>query len=156
MMPNRSFYEDRHGQEMTPENIVYLNISRAPGLRTNGLAYTLETEELALFDKREWIYDRITVTDQVDLKVKGGNLVVYLGKPEYMVPAKCDIEKAAIRKSYLDIVEKGLAQLGEAFRTEYLASTDTPRAELIINDKKRTGEPSLAGSRESEGGHLRK
>jgi hypothetical protein len=151
MMPNRTFYEDGQSGELVPAHIIYLNVQKDPHSALNGLAYVLGPKEIAMFDKREWIYNRETITkDVTDLSFIGGELEMYVGKPEFLVPPGCTTEQAAVRRSYIEIVERGLSELGHAFRSEYLSSTDPPPQHLIIDDKKRAGIQGLAGSRESE------
>jgi hypothetical protein len=41
----------------------------------------------------------------------------------------------AIRKSYIEIVEEGLLEFDEAFRTGYRQSTDVPPPENIVDDR---------------------
>jgi hypothetical protein len=43
--------------------------------------------------------------------------------------------QAAVRASYLKIVEHGLENLDEEFRQQYLNSTDNPPAHLVIDDR---------------------
>jgi len=147
MMPNRSFYTEAGGTEITPDNIVYLNVSRSPETLLNGVLYVITAEQMAQFDSREWIYDRITVTkDLVDLTVEGGDVALYVGKNEYRVPLGSTFREAAIRQSYIEIVNNGLKDLGDDFAAKYSASTDTPPPELIVCDHKRDGNPILASS----------
>jgi hypothetical protein len=44
--------------------------------------------------------------------------------------------QAAIRRTYLEILEVGLSELGEAFRSDYESSSDPVPAELVIEDRR--------------------
>ncbi len=146
-MPNRSFYTEIDGRLVWPENIIYLNIARSPGSILNGVTYVLSPEQIALFDKREWIYDRVIVTsDLVDCVIEGGELVVYVGKRKHATPTIHSYFEAAIRQSYLDVIANGLRELGEEFKRAYELSTDAYPSRLVIADKKREGNPVLADS----------
>jgi hypothetical protein len=131
---NRYYYHTETGKKVYPRNILYLNISPSSGL-VNGVAYLISDSELAEFDGREAVYDRVDVCDQViDLEVTGGPVWAYVGKPGYTLSAAVGVKEAAIRKSYIDTVENGLNQLGQAFKAEYGVSTDSPPEANIIDD----------------------
>lgn len=134
-MPNRTFYEDRPGGQMTPETILYLNVR--PDSRTDlpAIVFVVGKEELEAYDRRESIYDRVDVTDELDVNIEGGRACIYVCRPEYCLSDVDSTEKGAIRAAYLRIVESGLAQLGEEFRQRYLASTDPVPEHLVIDDR---------------------
>jgi len=146
MMPNHLFYEPSDSGEFVPAHIIYLNVSASDGVAMNGVVYVLEMDELEAFDRREWIYDRKRVTPAIrDLIVQSGDVYTYAAKPEWILDASCTREWAAVRRSYLDIIDAGLKQLGPAFRKEFEASTDPVRWDLVFNDRKRSGtHPLLA------------
>jgi hypothetical protein len=147
VMPNRGFFEPTAEGEFVPENIIYLNASRSSGTLLNGLLYILDAAELQLFDTREWIYDRVDVTaDSSDLKVEGGSIYLYVAKAQYLLDASKPRDWAALRSSYLALVEKGLNDLGEAFLAEYEQSTDPIPQQRIFQDVRRQGESPLAQS----------
>jgi cation transport regulator ChaC len=137
LYPNRTYYFDEpDGGRCYPENIVYLNIERADGI-LNGLVYIISESELPGYDQREWVYDRVdATTDLVGCEIQGGPIWGYVGKREHVLPSPMPVGHAAIRASYIHIVEQGLSELGAAFRDEYLASTETPPAANIIDDRR--------------------
>jgi len=71
----------------------------------------------------------------LDVKVEGGAAYLYECRPEYIMTDVKFPAKAAVRASYLKIVEHGLGNLDEDFRRRYLNSTDTPPAHLVIDDR---------------------
>ncbi len=134
-MPNKTFYtETAHGR-MTPEAILYLNVRRDPASSINGVVFVVNPEELAAYDRRESIYDRVDVTGELDVKVEGGTAYLYQCRPESIMTDVKSPAKAAVRASYLKIVEHGLANLDEEFRKRYFDSTDAAPAHLIIDDR---------------------
>jgi hypothetical protein len=136
LYPNqRYYYLDGAGGKIYPENILYLNISRAAGM-LNGLAYIIHDEDLPGFDKREAVYDRVDIREQLtDIEVRGGPAWAYTGKPPYLLTRQVSAREAAIRKGYIEIVEEGLKELGPAFTAEYRISTDPPPEANIVDDR---------------------
>jgi len=134
-MPNRTFHEERPGGPMTPETILYLNVRRDPRTRLPAILFVVGPEELQAYDKRESIYDRVDVTDDLNVRVEGGRAYIYVCRHEYCLSHVDSAEKGAIRATYLQIVENGLAQLGEDFRQGYVASTDAVPEHLVIEDR---------------------
>jgi len=134
-MPNRTFHEERIAGPMMPEAILYLNVRRDPQTSLPVIVFVVGPEELDAYDKRESIYDRVDVTDELDVTVEGGRAYIYVCRPEHCLSDVRSAEKGAIRATYLQIVENGLAQLGEEFRQGYLASTDAVPEHLVIEDR---------------------
>ena len=121
---------------MYPENILYLNVTRSAGATLNGVVIVVTTEQLLALDAREWMYDRVAVTDGLqDVSVTGGYVYLYVSKPEFVVRGVESPRIAAVRATYLDIVETGLANLGSPFRAAYELSTDPVPEHLIIQDR---------------------
>ena len=69
------------------------------------------------------------------MKVEGGAAYLYVCRPEYILTDVKSPAKAAVRASYLKIVEHGLENLDEEFRKRYLDSTDVAPAHLVIDDR---------------------
>jgi cation transport regulator ChaC len=134
-MPNRTFHEERPGGPMTPETILYLNVRRDPPTSLRSIVFVVDPEELEAYDRRESIYDRVDVTDELDVRVEGGRAYIYVCRPEHCLADVDSAERGAIRATYLRIVENGLAQLGEDFRQAYIASTDAVPEHLVIEDR---------------------
>jgi len=135
--PNSRFYfEPSAGERCYPSHIVYLNIRRDPAATMNGLIYVVGADDLVRFDERETVYDRIRIDgDLIEPTVTGGPVYAYVGKPGFLLEHAVPPSQAAIRASYIAIVEDGLRELGPAFRQQYDRSTDTPPAESIVSDR---------------------
>jgi len=132
-LPNEGKFVDERGRP--PDKIIYLNVRRAPGTPVNGVLYVVGAAALAGFDSREWVYNRVDITDALGgVEVRGGGAWMYVGKPEFVVAAPQRPEYA-VRRTYLDIVEQGLLDLGREFRAGYEASTDAVPEGLLIQDR---------------------
>lgn len=133
--PNKSFYTNTTEGRLYPENIIYLNVAPFAASRLNGIAVAVTAAELKSLDEREWMYDRIQVTRAIEgVRVEGGEAYIYVSKPEFIINEVKSIRVAAIRSTYLDIVETGLRELGVEFRRQYELSTEPVPAHLVIQD----------------------
>lgn len=134
-MPNETFYAEIPSGRLTPERIIYLNVTAQPGSLLNGVLFVVGPEELQAMDKREWIYDRMTITAQLrGVNISGGDAFTYVAKPEYLVTEVASPAIAAIRARYLEILETGLSDLGASFRNAYEQSSDPVPRQLVIDD----------------------
>ena len=135
--PNEPFYfEPSPGERCYPAHIIYLNIRRDPAATVNGLVYAVTEDDLRRFDEREATYDRVRIdADIVDETVTGGPVYAYVGKPEFVLNVPVPTTEAAIRRSYIAIVEAGLDELGPEFRREYERSTQAVPADSVIDDR---------------------
>jgi hypothetical protein len=132
-VPNAGKYLDDRG--VAPKNIIYLNVRPALGTSVNGVLYVVPAVAMTDFDAREWVYNRIDTTELLNgVEVRGGHAWMYVGKPEFLVgdPQRADF---AVRQTYIDVVDEGLADLGQEFRAEYQASTDAVPGHLVIQDR---------------------
>ena len=145
-MPNSTFeYLNEAGTWITPERILYLNLKRNMDRRINAVLFVITDEDMKAFDEREWIYDRVIVDDELrGVSVVNGHAWAFVGKPEHILKAANSPPKTAIRRSYLDILEAGVRDLGADFRDAYENSTDLPPQHLIIPDHKRDRHPAGA------------
>jgi hypothetical protein len=137
LYPNTTFYSvGSDGKKMYPKNILYLNIAPAEGSSSiNGIIYVVDQADLAAFDRREYVYDRVDVTAEViGLEVIGGPVWAYVGKAPFVMNERLPVGEAAIRASYLEVIEKGLAELGPQFRRQYESSSEGPPPSNVIND----------------------
>jgi cation transport regulator ChaC len=134
-MPNRKFYVEGPAGRMTPEAILYLNVRRDPSTSISGVVFVVDQDELEAYDRRESIYDRVDVTAEMDVKIDGGPAYMYVCRPEYCLSDVKSPERAAVRATYLRLVENGLSHLDEDFRRRYADSTDTAPAHLVIEDR---------------------
>lgn len=131
--PNdRYFYlEDR--RRHYPARIIYLNVVPDGG-SINGLLYVVDERDLPGFDRREFTYSRVDVRGRLDVTVAGGPVWMYVSQPAHLLAGPASRRDAALRRSYLQLVDSGLANLGEEFRSGYQRSTDPPPAENIVDD----------------------
>lgn len=145
-MPNLNFYSVTRNQRFYPKNILYLNVESNEASSVNGLVYLLTEQELRFFDRREWIYDRVDVTQQIPkLELEIGKIFLYSGKESYVLRGPTNRDQHAIRASYIKIVEEGLQSLGPAACHDYNASTDPVPNDLVFDDQKDPGShPTLA------------
>jgi hypothetical protein len=142
LVPNSAFYGRTEAGEFVPEHIVYLNVRPDEASAANGLLYVVDAADLRGFDEREWTYDRVDITAALDgVDVRGGRAYVYVGKPEWTLDSSRPRAWAAVRQSYLDIVETGLQTQPEAeradFRRRYLETTDAVPTERVFADLRR-------------------
>jgi cation transport regulator ChaC len=136
-MPDRRFrYQESDGEWVVPDRTLYLNIRPVEGSSINGVVFVVRDEELEAYDKREWIYDRVAVNDQLeDLRVEGGMAWAYVAKPEYLLEPPDSPRLGAVRQTYLDFLADGHRRLGAEFERRYYASTDAVPRHLVIDDK---------------------
>ena len=136
-MPNPGFCADTSAGLLIPEHILYLNVRPAPGSLVNGVLFGVSQLELQAMDKREWIYDRARINDQLrGVKVARGDAYIYVAKPEFIMTNVASPAVAAVRGSYLEILEAGFSQLDQAFRDEFDETTDPVPGHLVIADRR--------------------
>jgi hypothetical protein len=137
-MPESAFSFWNGHEWITPPKIIYLNIAPEPGRSVNGVVFVVNDEELRKFDGREWIYNRADVGAALrGVTVEGGTAWAYSAKPEHVFPGVDSPREAAVRASYLRIVEAGSRELGPAFAERYSATTDRVPLHLVVNDVSR-------------------
>lgn len=134
-MPNRKFYAEGVEGRITPRAILYLNVKRDPSTDINGILFVVNQDELAAYDRRESIYERVDVRSDLDVKIEGGQIYMYVCRPEYCIAHSHSPADAAVRATYLQIIEQGLLDFDQEFRQHYEKSTDIPPAHLIIDDR---------------------
>ena len=134
-MPNQTFYAETPSGCLFPERIIYLNVTAQPSSLLNGVLFVVGPKELQAMDEREWIYDRLAITDQLrGVNISGGDAFTYVAKPEYLVTEVTSPAIAAIRASYLALLETGLSDLGSSFREAYEQSSAPVPRHLVIDD----------------------
>ncbi|MEX2156746.1 MAG: hypothetical protein WD773_07900 [Gemmatimonadales bacterium] len=134
-MPNQMFYYVDQGERIYPHQILYLNLRPVAGALVNSAVFVVRPEELTAMHRREWIYDSVVVTDQLrGAHVQGGEAIVYVARPEHVLRDATNPREAAVRASYLKVVDEGLRQRDPAFRAEYAATTDPVPAHLVVED----------------------
>ena len=138
LYPNETyFYRQLNGARCYPRHILYLNVEPADGI-LNGVVYLLNKSDLPGLDEREAVYKREVVNvEGFDADLRSLTVYTYVGIPPYILKGTPVVEEAAIRSSYLRIVDEGLNELGPDFRQEYLRSTD-PAPNVVIDDQVET------------------
>jgi cation transport regulator ChaC len=113
-MPNSTFaFQDSFGTWITPERVLYLNITPAPGKRVNGVLFIVGEADLRVFDQREWIYERVAVNDLLrGVTVIDGPAWAFVARPEHLLVPPTDPRQAAVRRTYLDMLNSGKADPG--------------------------------------------
>lgn len=148
VMPNQTFYTETARGHCYPKYILYLNVKEQSGILLNGVLFVISIEELNAMDQREWIYNREVITTQLcDIKVTGGDVHMYIAKPEYIMTKVKSPAIAAIRATYLQILETGLNQLGTSFRDVYNRSSEAVPQYLVINDRREERAPNPFGKK---------
>lgn len=138
-MPNRTILADRDGEQFAPARIVYLNVRPDDHTRVNGVLFVVSGEELAAFDRREWIYARVAITSSLcGVEVDGGEAYLYTGLPEYEWHGGGTPREVAVRASYVGIIDAALGQRSSAFRREYEASTEPVPPDFVVREVEST------------------
>lgn len=124
--------------------VISLGLVPADGEHCNGVAVRVTEEELAQLDWRERDYERTDVTDRIeadrieaDLALVGGAIVTYVPRSsaiERYEKARDD-RRAAIRRSYWDLVSQAFADLGDNHSTTYAATPppDVPVLDMTLS-----------------------
>lgn len=142
-MPNRTILAEEDGERFAPERIVYLNVRRDERAQTNGVLFVVSDDELAAFDRREWIYARIPVTQHLrEVELRGGEAYLYTGLPDYEWHGGGTPREVAVRASYVGIIETALSRRSSSFRAQYDASTDPVPFERVVREVESTLPPT--------------
>lgn len=115
--------------------VIYLGLEKNTTDSCNGVVVNLSEDEIEKVDKRERDYDRVDVTSLVS--VKGGPvadpIVTYVPRPaaiERYLVARTD-GRAAVDRSYWDLVHDGFAQLGVRELDRFTTSTPAPDVSIV-------------------------
>jgi hypothetical protein len=134
-MPNRNWAYRDGDRTVVPARVVYLNVRPDAAASINAAAFVVSSEELAAFDTRESVYDRIDVQSAIpEFRITGGAAWMYIARPEFHWPIPSAPPEAIIRRSYLDILDTAHAELGDAFQREYEGTTDAVPMQLVVDD----------------------
>jgi hypothetical protein len=135
--------------EFIPEKITYCNVRQSTRDAVNGMLYVVTNEQLKGFDKREWPYNRVDITEPLreqGVNVIDGHAYMYVGKEDFVIKdlSTVPLEEVGLRQSYLDMIKDGLDQLGNKFVQDFIKTTDNVPSNLLFYDYKRgTGGSSL-------------
>ena len=104
------------------DGIINLNITPKEKSKINCILYLITADDLIQFDKREFGYQRIDVSDKIDeYSFKGGKVYVYehIPNPQF----KFDKTKYILINAYVDLITKACDSIGMNFRKEFDNST---------------------------------
>lgn len=142
-MPNEAFYFEENDERVYPEQIIYLNLRRAPQELLNCVLFVLRHDQLEAMHNREWIYDATVVNNLLrGVRLQGGEALVYVGREENLARGLSSPRTGAIRRSYLRILESALALVDPVFRREFEHTTDPVPEDLVIEDHLDPARPS--------------
>ena len=114
--------------------VISLGLVAADGEHCNGVAVRVTDDELARLDWRERDYERTDVTDRIDAEVprRGERVVSYVPRPSAIerYEAARDERRAAIRRSYWDLVDRAFSDLGTHHSAIY-ATTPAPDVPVL-------------------------
>jgi len=109
-----------------------MNIMPKEKGRVNCVLYFISSEEMTGFDKREWGYERIDVTDRIEeYEFTGGKVFTFKAIPEYTYNHDLDLDGIILDKSYVDRVTNACDSIGIDFREEFEASTIAYNPEIV-------------------------
>jgi len=115
---------------------VQLNIHPKKKGRINCILYLITHEELLRFDKREYGYRRVDVTDKIEeFHFRGGKVYVYEGLPGRTGGSSPDKGTYILIKEFVDLVTGACDAIGKNFRGEFDKST-RPFAYQVVSFKK--------------------
>ena len=126
--------------------VTVVNIRPHRGHVVNGVAFAVTPLELARLDRREAVYDRISVTGAMDVTLSGP-VWAYRGKA---ASESCYSEgqaagTAVISRDYHDRVAAAFTSHGADYWDAYQASTDPPAVPLRELRRVTVAMPSAAG-----------
>jgi cation transport regulator ChaC len=124
----------RHGDAFVENGLVVsLGLTAEDDARCNGVVVRVTSDELAMLDWRERDYQRTDVTDRIAADGPlTGPVVTYVPRPsaiERYQEAR-DARRAAIRRSYWELVADAFAALGSDHAAAY-ATTPAPDVPVV-------------------------
>ena len=105
-LPQYKYYCDRQTKNRLDCYVTFLNICPNPQQNVLGILFSVFNKELQELDLRERNYQRIDITKQLDLPVRG-NIWTYIGLPEAEQRYKKGLaqNKAVIWRDYFNLVQ---------------------------------------------------
>ena len=113
------------GDERVPiAGAAELNIYPKKKGRINAILYLISNTEMIGFDKREWGYRRVDVTDKIEeFRFRGGRVYVFEGLPEGTDGSSAQKGTYILIKEFGDSVTSACDAIGKSFRDEFDKST---------------------------------
>ena len=104
---------------------IFLNVSYSEGEYLNGVLIELNDEELGYFKIREKNYNCVDVSENIELELNDSDeeyiVYTFAGKSDFLL--NNDFTNSYIFEKYIDIVNIGLSNFGEAFYSEFTKTT---------------------------------
>lgn len=140
-MPNegehKKFYYLEKDSAVFPKRIIYLNIEKDPDSFLNCCLFVIKKDDLLKFDQREWIYSKEDVSDNLEnIKIVGGKVYAYVALDQFILKEPTSKNEAAIRKTYLDILDAAFLDLGESYKKEFYKTTEAFPDSIVVKDLK--------------------
>lgn len=140
-MPNegehKKFYYTENDSAIFPKRILYLNIEKEPDSFLNCCLFVIKKDDLLKFDQREWIYSKEEVSDDLEnIKIVGGKAYAYVALDQYILREFTSKNDAAIRKTYLDILDAAFQDLGDGYKKEFYQTTVAFPDSIVVPDIK--------------------
>jgi hypothetical protein len=116
------------------DGIINLNISPKEKSKINCILYLITMDDLIKFDKREFGYQKVDVTDKIDeYSFKGGKVYAYEHIPDPLF--KVDETKYILIKDFVDLITKACDSIGMNFRKEFDNSTMSFTGQIVPYQK---------------------
>ena len=121
-LPNDLFYINK--KDTIPfKNELALNIEESENDRMNCVLFFITPEELAEFDKREFGYKRIDVTDKIEeFEIRGTKVYAYQAEENHTYEYQKD-DNTFLPDFYVNTVINACDSIGKVFREEFESST---------------------------------
>ena len=101
-----------------------LNIHPAKTGRINAILYLISNTDMSGFDKREWGYRRVDVTDQIEeFRFRGGRVYAYEGLPGRANESSAKPGAYILIREFAEMVTRACDAIGTTFRDEFDRST---------------------------------
>jgi hypothetical protein len=114
------------------DGIVQLNVEYQENSKINCILYILSDEDIINFDKREFGYERVDVTDKVEeYSILGGKVYVYQQVPGYYDTSVINLNKFILIEDYVNMITKACDEFGENFRMEFDKTTLPPSSQVV-------------------------
>lgn len=121
-LPNDLFYIDNN-DTIPFKNELALNITKSENKKMNCVLYLITPEELNEFDKREFGYKRIDVTDEIEeYEFSGTKVYAYQAEDDHTYKYQKD-DNTFLPDFYVNMVINACDSIGKEFRQEFEAST---------------------------------
>ena len=118
-----------------------LNIHPRKKGRINAILYVISNTDMSGFDKREWGYRRVDVTDQIEeFRFRSGRVYAYEGLPARTDESPPTHGAYVLIREFADMVTSACDAIGKTFRDEFDRSTK-PWVYPIVSFKEMVWEP---------------